>query len=149
MGRAFSIVELVIVVAIIGILAALCMPYLQNQAVEAKETAARDNLRVLRGMIRFYAVHHGDTPPGYEGNDRTIEPTAECFRRQMIVEASYLRRIPANPFNDLDTLCIIGNAEPFPTTATGQYGWIYQAATGTIRIDWSGKDTQGVPYLDY
>jgi prepilin-type N-terminal cleavage/methylation domain-containing protein len=149
MRKAFSLVELMIVAAVIGILAALSVPYLHNHAAEAKEAAAKDNLRVLREAIKFYAVHHNDTPPGYPGNDRGAQPTEDSFRLQLILEQNYLRKVPPNPFNGLETLHIIGNAEGFPAEATGDYGWIYQPATGTIRLDRPGADSDGVQYLDY
>lgn len=149
MRNAFSLVELMIVAAVIGILAALSVPYLHNHAAEAKQAATKDNLRILREAIEFYAVHHNDTAPGYPGNDRRASPTESSFRLQLIVEQNYLRKVPRNPFNDLDTLHIIGNADGFPAEATGNYGWIYQPATGTIRVDWPGKDNTGTRYLDY
>jgi prepilin-type N-terminal cleavage/methylation domain-containing protein len=149
MRNAFSLVELMIVAAVIGILAALSVPYLHGHAAEAKEAAAKDNLRVLREAIKFYAVHHNDTHPGYPGNDRSAQPTEDSFRLQLIIEQNYLRKVPRNPFNDLETLHIIGNAEGFPAEATGDYGWIYQPATGTIRLDWPGTDSAGARYLDY
>ncbi|OHB67512.1 MAG: hypothetical protein A2Y77_13455 [Planctomycetes bacterium RBG_13_62_9] len=149
MRKAFSIAELMIVVAIIGILAALAIPYVGDHAAEAKEAAAKDNLRVLRDSIRFYAVRHGDVSPGYVDNDPETVPTAECFRQQMIVAENFLRKVPANPFNNLDTLRIIQNNEAFPAEGTGAFGWIYQPATGNVRVDWPGTDPRGVPYADY
>lgn len=149
MRRGFSIAELMIVAAIIGILAALVVPYMGNHALEAKEAATRDNLRILRDAIEFYAVRHGDTAPGYEGDNRQTQPTAECFRRQLVVEANCLRRIPTNPLNGLDTIRIIGNDEAFPAQGTGAFGWIYKPATGTIRVDWPGSDPQGALYATY
>jgi len=138
-----------IVAAIIGILAALVVPYLHNQAAEAKESAARDNLRILREAIRFYAVHHNDVAPGYPGNDPGVAPTEDTVRFQLVVQAKYLRKIPNNPFNDLNTLHMIGNAEVFPAQGTGDHGWIYEAATGTIRLDWAGTDSKGVAFSNY
>ena len=149
MRKAFSLVELMIVASIIGILAALCVPYLQNHAAQAKEAAAKDNLRVLREAIKFYAVHHGDTAPGYPGNDRNAAPTEDSLRLQLIVESNYLRKIPVNPFNDLDTIHFIKNGQAFPAAATGNYGWVYQPATTTIRLDWPGMDSAGATYFDY
>lgn len=149
MRKAFSIAELMIVVAVIGILAALTMPYLHNHAAEAKEAAAKDDLRVLREAITSYVVHHSDIAPGYPGNDRNAVPTEDSFRLQVIVQDNHLRKIPSNPFNDLDTIRIIQNAEAFPAQGTGDHGWIYQPATGVIRVDWPGKDSQGVAYGDY
>ena len=149
MRKAFSLVELMIVAAVIGILAALSVPYLHNHAAEARDAAARDNLRIFREAIQSYAVHHGDTAPGYPGHDRNAEPTENSFRLQLTVEENHLRKIPANPFNDLDTIHMIGNNEAFPAAGTGNYGWIYQPATANIRLDWPGQDSQGVSYLDY
>ncbi len=149
MRRAFSLVELMIVVAIIGILAALCMPYLHNHAAEAKEAAAKDNLRILRDAIEFFAVRHGDVAPGYPGHDRTATPTEDSFRLQLTVEAACLRKLPANPFNNLDTIHMIPNGDAFPAEGSGNYGWIYQPSTRNIRLDWPGNDSAGVPYLSY
>jgi prepilin-type N-terminal cleavage/methylation domain-containing protein len=149
MRRAFSIAELLIVVAVIGILAALVMPHLGNRAAEAKDAAAKDDLRVLRDAIEFYAIRHGDVPPGYEGDSRAVEPTEACFRRQLMVEAGCLRKMPANPLNNLDTVLIVRSGETFSGKVSGKHGWLYQASTGTIRIDWPGKDMTGMAYLEY
>lgn len=48
MNKGFSLVELLIVVAILGILAAIVMPEYQSHSQDAKEVAAKDNLRILR-----------------------------------------------------------------------------------------------------
>jgi len=149
MRKAFSLVELMIVAAIIGILAALAVPRLQNHAIQARESAARDNLRVFREAIRFYAVHHTDTAPGYPGNDRNAAPTEDSLRLQLIIQENYLRQIPVNPFNGLNTIHFIGNAEALPAAGTGDHGWIYQPATCTIRLDWAGTDTTGVAFSKY
>ena len=54
--KAFSLIELIIVVAILGILAAIVLPIFQSHSEEAKEAASKDNLRILRNMVQFYAV---------------------------------------------------------------------------------------------
>lgn len=113
MGKAFSIAELVIVAAVIGILAALLMPTLHQHAMDAKEAAARENLQLLRAAIELYTARHQGIAPGYENNDPSTEPTAECFRIQAIVEDRCLLQIPENPFNNLDRVRIIGNDDAF------------------------------------
>ncbi len=149
MRRAFSITELMIVVAIIGILAALVMPYFQNYAIEAKEAAAKDNLRILRSAIELYAVQHGGVAPGYDLGDVNNQATAESFEKQMVGPGGCLRKMPPNPFNNLYTMRVLGSSEVFPTQATGDYGWIYKPATKTIRLDWPGSDQEGLRYFDY
>ena len=149
MGRAFSIAELVIVAAIIGILAALLVPSLHSHAAGAKEAAAREDLQLLRGAIELYAARHAGVPPGYEGTNQSSEPTAERFQNQMTVEDRCLLQMPENPFNNLNRVRIIGNEEAFPTEATGHDGWIYQPSTKNIRVDWPGNDSHGIRYFDY
>ena len=149
MKSAFSIAELVIVVCIIGILAAIVVPLFQNNATEAKVATAKDNLRVLRGVIELYAVNHKDTPPGYPDNDTSVQPTSVNFCQQVTVDETYMRGMPRNPFNNLSTMQVLGNNEAFPAEATGNFGWIYQPASRTVRLDWPGQDDKGVKYFDY
>ncbi len=149
MRSAFSLTELVIVAAIIGILAALAIPYFQSETMEAKEAAAKDNLRLLRGAIELYAARHAGVLPGYTGGTPSGDLDAICFVRQIVYDDAWLRRMPENPYNHLDTILMIGNGEPFPTKATGKYGWIYQPATKTMCLDWPGSDPDGVRYMDY
>ena len=61
----------------------------------------------------------------------------------------YIGAIPSNPFNKLDTIRIVDDGAEFPADATGGFGWMYQAATKTIRVDWSSTDNEGVRYYDY
>ncbi|MDY0356154.1 MAG: hypothetical protein RBR19_09770 [Sedimentisphaerales bacterium] len=149
MRNGLSVVELVIVGCIIGILAALVVPHVQTQATDAKTVAAKDNLRVLRSTIELYAANHRGVPPGYENDNRNGALDETYFDDQTVVQERYMRRVPENPFNNLRTIRMIGNNEPFPTEATGKHGWIYQPATQTIRLDWPGVDDGGVRYFDF
>jgi general secretion pathway protein G len=149
MRKGFSLVELIIVACIIGILASLVVPIVQNKATEAKVAAARDNLRMLRVAVRLYTAQHKGVPPGYEDNNPQGAVASAYFLDQTITQERYLRKMPANPFNNLRTMSMIGNGASFPTEATGAYGWVYQPATETIVLDWPGADGGGVRYFDY
>lgn len=149
MKKAFTLVEVLIVVAILGILAAIAIPQFQSHSQQAKEAAAKDNLRILRQQVEVYSARHGGVAPGYLGDDTTQNPTVLIFVVQMFKTEQYLSDLPHNPFNDLKTIKFLGNAEQFPAEATGEFGWIYKPLTKEIRLDWPGTDEKGIWYYDY
>ena len=149
MRRGFSLVELVIVVAVLGIMAAIVMPQFQSHSTQAKKTVAKDSLRILRSAIELYTAQHGGVPPGYENDDPQTSPTSSNFYQQLVVDSNYLLKIPKNPFNNRQNIRMIGNSETFPQNPIDGYGWIYQAATKTIRLNWPGSDPDGIRYFDY
>jgi prepilin-type N-terminal cleavage/methylation domain-containing protein len=59
---AFTLVELLVVVAVVGILAAIAVPNLLEAQTRAKVAAAKSNLRVLAGGLEAYVVDRGAYP---------------------------------------------------------------------------------------
>jgi type II secretory pathway pseudopilin PulG len=53
-----------VVVLIIGILAALAVPALKKNTLNARSSAVMNDLRVYAGAFQAYAQEHGDWPPG-------------------------------------------------------------------------------------
>jgi len=163
MKKAFSLVELIIVVAVLGILAAMVVPQFQGHVTEAKEAAVKDNLRILRAAIAFYAAQHRGSPPGYFNGQPTpsftlylqltsytdMEGNATGTKSQDHPYGPYLRRFPQNCFNNKTTVRMLADGEFFPASADGSYGWLYKPATKTIRLDWPGTDKDGIRYYDY
>jgi len=151
MKRAFSLIELLIVVAILGILAAIVVPQFQSHATEAKEAAAKNNLHILRAAIELYATRHNSVPPGYPDDDPSTVPAQLSFDAQLTETGNYLHDIPTNPFNERYGTKMISNGEDFPTepVQTDLYGWIYKPATKIIKLNWAGTDSAGVAYFEY
>jgi len=166
MRRGFSFVELMIVLAVIGILAALVVPQFQSHASQAKEAAAKNNLQIMRAAIELYTTQHRDIPPGYPNGDTSMTPLWVLFAAQMVQATNlsgqyddpgtpgypfgpYMKKTPPNPFNGSRNGKILTYSESFPPEATGTSGWIYKPATKMIRLDWPGTDKKGVRYYDY
>lgn len=145
----FSLVEIMIVIAVIGILAAFAFPDYQSQALRTKDTTAKNLLYVLRQAIERYAADHKGVPPGYPSNDPTRAPTADLFVEQLIASGAYLNEMPANPFNSRRKIFAVQNNQSFPANAVEGVGWIYKAQTKTIKLSIIGTDSDGVPYRDY
>ena len=151
MKKAFTLVELLIVVAILGIMAAIVMPLLGGHVQEARESAAKDNLRVLRNVIGAYAAQNNDVPPGYNDNDPSKVASGALFLYYLTVTTNYLKEIPENPFNGLSLVKPYQDGESMPAEPqqTEIYGWLYHPATRDIRLNWTGTDSKGVSYFSY
>jgi prepilin-type N-terminal cleavage/methylation domain-containing protein len=63
----FTLVELGVAVLIIGVIAAVSVPSLKKNAINARTSATMNDLRVFAGAFQAYAQEHGDWPPGGGG----------------------------------------------------------------------------------
>ena len=149
--KAFTLIEILIVIAVLGILAALVIPQFQDYSQKAKEANAKANLKILRDAIERYAAQHGGVAPGYPNDDIDSSPSYMSFGRSMTDIEHHLSKMPENPFNNIRLMKVLKNDEAFPTEPTlpNFYGWIYKPATKTIKLNWPGTDSSGVAYFDY
>ena len=149
LAAGFTLVELMIIVSVLGILAAITLPEFQGHIQKSKETQAKANLKILRDTIERYEAEHG-VPPGYHNNDPTGNPSGIVFQSQISQNKTYLSKMPKNPFNHFSNIKPIWNSNPFPETATTEeFGWIYKPATKTIKLNWPGTDSEGTSFFDY
>ncbi len=146
MKKAFTLVELMIVVAILGILAAMVIPEFQNHAEKAREAATKDNLRILRNAIELYSVEHTGVAPGHPGNDTSVAATGIEFFRQMVDPGQYMSEMPDNPFKQNQTINVVAL---IPAAPDGVNGWIYCPSTKEFRCNSDGTDSEGIAYFDY
>lgn len=82
--RGFTLMELLLVLALVALLASLAAPMVSNSIVRARESALKEDLYIMRKAIDDYYADVGAYP-----NELSL-----------LVEKRYLRRIPADPFTD-------------------------------------------------
>ncbi len=160
----FTLVELLIVVVILSILAAVAIPQFTNSAEEARASNLRTNLSVLRNALEYYKLQHNGKYPGYPSAGGN--PTGAEFVNQMTLATEldgdfaapgtsgyefgpYINEsIPENPINGLSTMTIVNDGGTFPA-ADNSTGWIYQAEIGKIRANSTGKAPSGRAYYNF
>lgn len=103
--RGFTLIELVITLAILGVLASVALPLTEVAVARLKETELRRNLRDIRMAIDAYkqAVDEGRLPraPGESGYPKKLEVLAEGAKDLKSPKGEmmyFLRRIPRDPF---------------------------------------------------
>ncbi|MFQ6035196.1 MAG: prepilin-type N-terminal cleavage/methylation domain-containing protein [Sedimentisphaerales bacterium] len=163
---AFTLVEILIVTALLGILAAVVIPSVADSTTSAKGSALATDLQLLRRFILVYKAQHLEVGPGYPNGQTTAAPTEQALVDQATLASNsngqtaapgtpgfnrgpYMQKLPANPFNGKNTVQMLGNGEAFPADADDSHGWVYKAATSEIRADNTGTDINGKRYYDY
>ena len=160
----FTLIEMLVIVILLGILAAVTMPMFANASDSARASMLADNLRAWRMQITVFWAEHRDIAPGYTAGGS--DPTEALFLNHMILSSKetletaspgtsgfdfgpYMQMIPVNPVNRKSTVQIIPDGQAFPTEPDDSHGWIYKPQTLTLRADTAGQDELGRKFFEY
>jgi len=108
--RGFTLIEILIVVVILGILAAVVVPQFTNAADDANDAAVRSQLQTLRGQIELYRAQN------------SADPALLATGWVDLVEGDYLMGSPSNPLASSSTIA---------GAAGAGIGWVWRAKSAT------------------
>jgi general secretion pathway protein G len=122
----FTLIELIVVVSIISILAAIALPNFKVAIIQAKEATLSENLYRLRDLIDQYYVDKGQYPASLE----------------TLVEDGYLRKLPNDPFTSAaDWTPVYAEADPDrPNEPPGVYD---------VKSSSEQQSLSGTPYNEW
>lgn len=127
--RAFTLVEILIVVVILGILAAIVTPQFSSAAQDAATTSTYDQLIKIRRALGVYYVRNGNVFPSITAGDAT-------WGELIGSSSGYMREAPPNQYVPSTVSKIISIGSGADTAYQATYGWIYNPATGEV---WAGS----------
>ncbi len=93
--RAFTLIELLLVLVILGTLAAIVVPKFASRGDDARITAARSQIAEIETVLGTFEVDHGRYPTTEEGLAALVQPPAS-----LKVQRQYLPRIPLDPWGN-------------------------------------------------
>lgn len=125
--RGFTLIELMVVMAIISVLVAISVPIYQKSVIRAKESVLRSNLFTLRNMIDEYTVDKQQAPQSL----------------QDLVSEGYLRQIPQDPMTGSDQTWRVIMEESAVSGSTGTPG-VFDVKSGSDK-----NSLEGSPYSQW
>ncbi len=142
----FTLIELMIVVAIIGILAAIAIPQFASLVSKSQEGRTKANLGTIRSALSIY---YGDT----EGWYPAVAPGTNIA--SLSVGSKYLQSIPSSDLPK--TLSNVGHASISTEVSAGSDagGWFYDNAGSTsstwgrVAVNCSHNDLRGTGWSAY
>ncbi len=121
----FTLLELMIVISVIIILAAITLPQYQKTIMHTRETVLKDDLRKMRSLIDQFAADKARLPQSLEE----------------LASEGYMREIPVDPFTGQKDWAITSGEDP--NSLTGETGMtdVHSASTEV--------STEGTPYNEW
>lgn len=139
----FTVVEILIVVALLSIVAITVVPQFSNAGDEARMLTVEEDLAIFRQQIDRYRTDHDGQLPAQGSTseaefivqltqrttkDGTADPAGVC--------GPYLvGRMPPNVYTGHRTILVVpGTLQPPHFNGSGEHGWAYSSTTGEFRI---------------
>ena len=120
----FTLIEVMVVVVILSILAAIVVPKIMDRPEQARVTKARSDIRAMEAALNLYRLDNMVYPTTDQGLEALVTAPTDAPEPKNWKQGGYLDRLPADPW---------GNA----------YLYLNPGSNGAIDIYSSGPDMQG------
>ena len=142
----FTLIEILIVVIILGILAAIVIPQFSNASSDARKASLQSTVQTLRSQVALYKLQHGDTLPNIvgKGDATSWGPMINTSTYGSNTVGPYMQSIPTNGLISsaapANSAVVDGNCDAGTGTVTGG-AYVYDYTGGTGKV-W-GLDDKG------
>jgi general secretion pathway protein G len=116
----FTLIEIMVVVVILGILAALIAPNVISRIDDAQITKAKQDIRAMESALKLYRLDRFRYPDTAEGLDALVTPPQDPNARWPA--GGYLDRMPKDPWNNPYYYLYPGNKSEIDIYTLGRDG---------------------------
>lgn len=99
-SRGFTLIEIMVVVVILGILAAIIVPKIMDRPDEARIVKTKQDIRVLENALKLYKLDNYYYPTTDQGLEALIERPGDSPEPKNWKEGGYLDRLPLDPWGN-------------------------------------------------
>lgn len=133
-NHGFTMVELMAVIVVLGVLAAVAAPKFFDYGDDAKQAACKGSLGAIRAAIANFKANEALK------NGKAAYPT---YKQLTTVGTVMEEEFPENPYNNYNGIKSVKNKWKAnnPPVYKGKYGWVYDTATGKF---WPNSKTKGI-----
>ena len=98
--RGFTLIEILVVVVILGTLAALIVPRIMDRPDQARVVAATADIATLVNALKLYRLDNGAYPSGEQGLEALVRKPERGNIPRNWKPGGYLERLPTDPWGD-------------------------------------------------
>ncbi|MFV0454420.1 MAG: type II secretion system major pseudopilin GspG [Pseudomonas sp.] len=98
--KGFTLIEIMVVVVILGILAALVVPQVMNRPDQAKVTVAKGDIKAIGAALDMYKLDNFSYPSTQQGLNALVEKPSGSPQPKNWNRDGYLKRVPKDPWGN-------------------------------------------------